>query len=340
MKKIFLTIALFTAALFTTCDDSTKIPGNGFENIESLPGGVYIAGSYSNGSIQYACYWTGNKRVTLNGSYADSIMVSDGIVLITGYYKNGPENSNTKRCYWMNGTRFDAVSDSSDIIISKEKICELDYRGNVFIDRVELELNSLQYWSGFIASAITAANGRLHIIGRLSGGSQVLYCTDNASKWTIFNNDTSGFSFVPEAVTVTSDGTVCVAGHSGSYSSDKKYWYGINGAFTELQGFPTLDDIKRVTISDNKVYVFKSYYGDGIFEYWQDGKKVTINLPESTSFDENVRDIAIFGGKLWMVGEYINFWPTNACYWVDGVRCDLYTRENESASAFAIFVVK
>ena len=307
-------MVIFLAMVLTSC------PTDGGTYISPLPSGVYIAGTCNDGE-QLPCYWTGGRRVVLNGYQADSITVSDNKVLVTGFFLTpyeetsglydiedaGGNKYNLVRCYWLNGSRNE--------LRWGETVMLVDGKAHI--------AGNDNFW----ALDAVVHDGKVYAVG--IAAYTVCYFIDN-ERYDIVRYETSDeFYYYPDRITVTADGAVFVAGHSvarDNYERDK-CWYYTGGKFTEIRDSALADPfpIRRIIVSDGTVYVF-----DYNNVYWVDGEKVTPNLPEGSY----VFDYAVTKDNFWMVGSYQNG-NQGACYWVDGERYDL-----DGSMATAIFVAE
>jgi hypothetical protein len=251
MKNMIWVAALILAVLFASCeninDGFDSNPDNG--TIKPLPDGVYIAGYYYKGSKQQACYWTDNKRINLDGCDTASILISDGHVLVTG------RNNKGESCYWVDGIRYD--SDFRQVVINGGKIYKLTKQGKVFIDGIEWSM-TVNYNYNF--NTIVAAEGNVYAAGIIYQDYAVYF---KNSGYNLICNNTSEFSFIPVAITVTENGTVYIAGYDDSSS---KYWYYANGNFIEIEELTGYKSIKKLMVSDGDIYVFQDMNID--WDYW------------------------------------------------------------------------
>lgn len=308
MKKCLFTAIVSLAVLLTACDSTDDF---------SISRGAYIAGYFGYGLGTRACYWINGRRVALNGYYADSIKVSNGRLLITGFFRastpitdmeeffgstafiNG-ETYPLYNCYWINGKRYDTY------YVQEENEPRIDRETSAYWvngERIKID--------DFRPSAITVSGGTVYV-----AGERREYITED------------------------------LGNGSSIYYMKRIYTYYANGQFYDLQDiqeefqklrdngiwFIDYDAITKIQVYDGRVYIFGTYPFNG---YWVDCERVTLDFPEGTF----VRDYAISGGKFYMVGFYGYYQQSEdqpyACYWVDGERYDL-----NGSSAMAIFVAE
>jgi len=343
MKKTVWAAALSLVALLASCDtgggnNPVNSPDSGNTDngpvYSPLPEGVYIAGEIwenaeigkigyggYHGTIETACYWTDSGRIIPDVYYSQSlsITVSDGKVLVTGYYyapdEDGPSEINGSKyhlyyCYWVDGMRYTPGG---------FKYVAFD-NGNVSV------IND-NYIDNFFVRAVTARNGKVYAAGSFY---------DQNKMWTCYFVDgvrydiapyTISYEYHPKAIAVTAKGEVHIIGTNGYHSPD---WYYADGKLLELQGAEKYS-LNKIAFSNDKVYVFGSFRNEDKINhaYWVDGEMVAVNLPEIYT----IKDYAVSNGKVYMAGYYLRGSKTQACYWVDGERHDL-----DGSAATAIFV--
>jgi hypothetical protein len=64
-------------------------------------------------------------------------------------------------------------------------------------------------------------------------------------------------------------------------------------------------------------------------------KKVVIT-DLAAGVDSNASSIAVFGGDVYVAGDYNDTSTQTACYWKNGVRTDLSTTGNSAARAIVV----
>jgi len=338
MKKLFFVVFFsFTALLISCKHDGSNEVNNELNNagFHPLPVGVYIAGiTFNQDGESQACYWNGNDRILLNGGekkMADTISVSDGRILVTG-----------GDCYWIDGEQHELTNyTNSKAVISGGKVYKMYNAANIWIDEVEITYpaSSPLFNTNFKAHDIAVFNNVIYLAGIYNPPPNPLQTvgylfSDQEQGWTWHNiiSNTDVFSFFPEAITISNDGTVYIVGTDSKdlYFSlnHSKAWYYTKGWFYELEGFDENNRIKKITISDGKLHVFDFLKKP---EYWVDGKKYTVITSEYSdivSEYSEVNDIAISEGTVYTAGNYAYLLPNGkpkmvACYWVDGERYDL-----------------
>jgi len=338
-------MALITLAALTmvSCQHDSGDKGDN-RVFKPLPAGVYIAGyTVGQSGAAQACYWTGDSRVFLDGSSADSISVSDGTVLVIG-----------PSYFWIDGTRYEFPNYTNrKVVISGGKVYKFDGSAtHLWVDGVKI---STGYSTNFSAYDIAVLNEKIYLAGVYKPSPQAGYTAGymvysgpyyysqlNDSYYfddRIWHNITDNNEFIPRAIAVADDGAAYVAG-TDSYYNHSKGWYYTKGNFYELEGFDGTNRINKIAVSGGKLYVFGGirlpYEYLTEYEYWADGEKTTAVVTDYSA----AYDAAVSGDKVYMAGYYFHTLPNGtsisaACYWIDGERHDL-----DGSAATAIFVAE
>ena len=270
--------------------------------------GIYIAGSYTDGVSERACYWVNGVRKDLpDGRTAVSIAVADGKV-----YAAGKDSSN-KACYWVDGVKTQL---DGDFIMTGMAAAG----GTVYV----VGYISASYSTGWLAcywidgqrniqgdygtafTGVAADDGILYFIGENYG----VY-SRRSFHWYKAYGQTIEIEREAQGIAVV-NGIVYIAGAGPCYFVD--------GVRKDL---PLPLQASRcyansITAENGKVYAAGSYEKTGVNVklacYWADGQ-----IRELTGGVEAAA-IAVSDGNIYAAGTYLQGSTIKSCYWVNGER--------------------
>ena len=280
---------------------------------------IYIAGSYTDGISERACYWVNGVRKNLpDGTAAESITVVDGKV-----YAAGKDSSN-KACYWIDGVktqldRSGAVSAKGIALTGGKVYVAASYTDNA------------GYWLDGVFRQLFRYNKNGGIAGIAVDDGILYFCgyEDNRGFYTIYGETKgiSNYSAPPQGIAVV-NGMVYITGSYNIRSHDEwvqRPYFWAEGVLKALpiplQGGTGDREIKGegtgITVVDGRVYV-AGWYTDASKTkhacYWVDGQRREL----SGGFEAAA--IAVSDGNIYAAGAYQQGSTIKACYWVNGER--------------------
>ena len=310
-NKYYAIFTLFCAFLLacTACDT-----GGSFNPDKNAgpPVKVYVAGSYEEGSTDYACYWVNGERITLpvpegsKNARGTNILVSGGMVFATGMYDEiEEENYDIRSCYWLDEERTD-MENYTEIICAAALNDDFYMGGYYKTDDYTIPPKAC-YWIAGDTDPI-----EMLPIGLYDGG---IYLGSQL-----------------EAITVTDNGSVYAAGlfsydiTEPVYESHYYFYYKKDDSPAILMDTPEGIDLWELKISgiavtdDGTVYVSGCVYSEAC--YWENGEIHYLQPPPlDTGFSTS--SITVSGNKVYIAGAYDDFFgdtkTSRACYWEDGI---------------------
>lgn len=255
MKKILLSLILFTGLLQISCSEDSVVDSSNVPTNNSVD--VYVAGQKNS----QACYWKNNQLVLLNSGginapTANKIMVVNNDVYVLGIGV-GTTTTETFPMFWKNGvltnlkTSLSSAGDEVVIVTDFEVVGnDVYFVGYTKRRVITFEDYSLVYWKNGIKTTVHNYGGYVQ----------------NYSKIKVVNN------------------TVYITGTNNRDSSINGYY--VNTVFNEIP-FSTLNGL---AVNNNEVYTYGTANNGGYYKNITTGSETsfpTVATVTSMLFDNN-----------------------------------------------------
>jgi hypothetical protein len=352
--------ARITLVAATNVFNGQKRLGTKTEGSENSSYDIYVAGSYSNGTVSIPCYWKNGIKTDLPFTgyvhgRAEKIIVDGGNLYVSGSVDSGGEEFG---CYWKNGV-ISLLSNNSyaqDMAIANGVIYivgQYESGGYYFpcywVNGIKTDLSIPEDGYGN-ASKISIFGGTIYITGQYAltswSYSKICYWANGARTDLISDTPpTEGYNIYD---IVAADIGVFIVGTT-SWSYPRTPWYWKNG-FINLNVPTGSDSIPfSIALLNNDIYI-AGFYDNGDVSarqawacYWKNG--IRTNLPDGGyGKDSFAYAVKIIDNNVYIAGvvdSFHNFDGENftsgstACYWENGTLIELFA----NASANDIYVM-
>jgi hypothetical protein len=307
---------------------------------------VYVAGSYSDGSYAFPCYWRDGTRVALPyganvGGGASAIFASGGTIYTAGSTNDGHA---TDPCCWTGTIRSDFSGEGAEgisvaggtvyTVVNGEWIDGTTtayggayYEGATFnrLKGIENPGNLDRPERDTYAFDIAVAGGTVYTAGQASNGEAW-----NACYWTGADDRTDLDASAEAYAICVSGGTVYTAGrYYGGADPAPCYWTGATRTDLPIVEGNEECYAEDIAVDDGTVYT-AGYYGTFSFDtftysytacYWIGDERH--DLPGEGTYNNQAYGICVLEGSVYVSGYYNDGEKDVPCYWKDGVRVDL-----------------
>jgi len=330
MKKIFVTVAVFSLVLFQAAAQTPK---------------VYVGGSKNNNYTatgDTACYWVNGNEYEIDGKSVDAITVKDGKVYAAGVYRTYPVDvkhpfdSGLLKVYryWIDGKPYelpDCVNVNSIFVDDKNNVYVIgSYEEKVIYMIRAYWLNGVRQKGPSDGSLrdVAVVNGTVYIAGFYTvAGKNWGEETNYACYWVngVRNELPNSKNFIAHGIKVI-NGRKYVAGvdyqnRTACYWIDgKQYTFPVSGVS------PNYANLAFAVSNGNIIMMDEN-------NYWVNGTRQNYKA-------ENFLGICFTyaQGRAYVAGWYNNM-GGKICYWVDMERFNLFSPQSSGRlSVNAIYV--